>query len=281
MFGHEFDLGFGGKGANQAVAARLCGARPRWWRGSARISSARRRSRISTALGIDASEVRVLDGVSSGVAPIFVDPSGQNRIIVVKGANDRLMPADVDRAAPLLERAGCLVLQFEIPLETVAYAVRFARSRGIRTIVNPAPALPIDLDVLTDADYFIPNETEAEALTGHAGPDGAPGRAVRDGARRARLPSVILTLGDQGRALRGRGRGDARARARGRDEGHDRRRRRLHRELRDVPRSRASTKRGRRAREPLCRAFRPRRRHPEVVLARADFEREWSRRGRR
>src|SRR5512146_1876320 len=103
IFGDKFDLGFGGKGANQAVAARLCGAEVAMVaRVGADLFGAATVENFS-ALGIDASEVRVLDGVSSGVAPIFVDPSGQNRIIVVKGANDRLMPADVDRAAGLLE----------------------------------------------------------------------------------------------------------------------------------------------------------------------------------
>ena len=203
MFGTRFDLGFGGKGANQAVAARLCGAEVAMVaRVGADLFGAATVENFS-ALGIDASEVRVLDGVSSGVAPIFVDPSGQNRIIVVKGANDRLMPADVDAAAGLFETADCLVLQFEVPLETVAYAVRLARSRGIRTIVNPAPALPIDLDVLTDADYFIPNETEAEALTG------MPVRTARQAEQCARalvergFARVILTLGDRGALLAG------------------------------------------------------------------------------
>src|SRR6266851_1930399 len=79
IFGREFHLGFGGKGANQAVAARLCGA----------------------DVSMVASHVLVTPGVSSGVAPIFVDSAGQNRILVVKGANDRLLPADVDAARDL------------------------------------------------------------------------------------------------------------------------------------------------------------------------------------
>src|SRR5512132_350346 len=102
IFGQHFDLGFGGKGANQAVAARLCGAQVSMVArvgadlfGPATIQN-------FTSQDIDTSHVRVLEGVSSGVAPSFVDPSGQNRIYVVKGANDRLLPADVDEAAPLL-----------------------------------------------------------------------------------------------------------------------------------------------------------------------------------
>ncbi|HEV3140528.1 MAG TPA: ribokinase [Vicinamibacterales bacterium] len=198
MFGSRFDLGFGGKGANQAVAARRCGAEVAMVARVGRDLFGESTVANFTSLGIDASHVRVLDGVSSGVAPIFVDSSGQNRIIVVKGANDRLMPRDVDAAAPLLDRADCLVLQFEIPLETVAYAIRVANARGVRVIVNPAPALPIDLDLLSGVNYLIPNETEAEALTG------MPVRTEREAAQCARsfldhgIECVILTLGSRG-----------------------------------------------------------------------------------
>src|SRR5512136_958671 len=123
IFGQNFDLGFGGKGANQAVAAKLCGAEVSM---VARVGSdlfGPATIKNFQKLGIDAAHVRQVDGVSSGVAPIFVEPSGQNRIIVVKGANDTLKPADVDAAGEMLKTASCIVLQFEIPLETVYYTV--------------------------------------------------------------------------------------------------------------------------------------------------------------
>ncbi len=88
-------------------------------------------------LGIDTTHVKQVEGVSSGVAPIFVEPSGQNRIFVVKGANDELKPADVDAAADLLKAVDCIVLQFEIPVETVYHTIAFARKHGIRCILNP------------------------------------------------------------------------------------------------------------------------------------------------
>jgi len=132
------------------------------------------------------------------VAPIFVDGTGQNRILVVRGANDCLLPADVDAAAPLLAEADCLVLQFEIPLETVYYTVAFAKRHGVRCILNPAPGRPIDLERLAGLDYLMPNETEAEAITGLAADSpGAAERAARQltagGIRR-----VIVTLGANG-----------------------------------------------------------------------------------
>jgi ribokinase len=148
--------------------------------------------------GIDASRVLVTPGVSSGVAPIFVESSGQNRIWVVKGANDHLLPADVDAAADVLRRADMIVLQLEIPLETVYYTLRFAREHGIRTILNPAPAQPLDLRQAGLADYTIPNETEAEAL------GGVPVRSLEDARACAvrllegGLRRVIVTLGSNG-----------------------------------------------------------------------------------
>src|SRR3977135_665951 len=166
IFGKRFDLGFGGKGANQAVAARLCGADVGMVAkvGSDLFGPATIKNFESQ--GIDATYVRIADGVSSGVSPIFVDPNGENRIIVVKGANDTLSPEDVDAAAPLLRKADTIIMQFEIPLRTVYHPVTFAKSNAIRGIVNPAPAQTIGFKGVGAADYFIPNESEAETITG-------------------------------------------------------------------------------------------------------------------
>ena len=186
LFGKSFDLGFGGKGANQAVAARLCGAQVMMVAkvgddlfGQATIDN-------FASFGIDTTHVHIVPGAPTGVAPIFVEPNGQNRIIVVKGANDRLTPADVDAAAPDLERMDAIILQFEIPLETIYYTVRFACAHDIRCIVNPAPAVPANLAELAGADYFIPNETEAGLLTG---------LPVRSEAEAAACAAVLLGKG--------------------------------------------------------------------------------------
>src|SRR5215470_10804766 len=204
IFGDKFDLGFGGKGANQAVAARLCGADVFMVArvgsdlfGPATIENFKK-------LGIDATHVKQVEGLSSGVAPIFVDPSGQNRIIVVKGANDALKPADVDAAADTLKSTDCIVLQFEIPLETVYYTIQFARKNNIRCILNPAPAQPIDLKAVADLDYFVPNESEAETITG------LPVKSVDDAKKCAEkllgsgIRRVLITLGANGSLLAGK-----------------------------------------------------------------------------
>jgi len=204
IFGQKFDLGFGGKGANQAVAARLCGADVFMVArvgsdlfGPATIENFKK-------MGIDAREVKQVEGLSSGVAPIFVDPHGQNRILVVKGANDALKPADVDAAAETLKSVDCIVLQFEIPIETVYYTVVFARKNNIRCIVNPAPAQPVDMKALTGLDYFVPNESEAETITGK------PVRNLEDAKKCAEtflaggVERAIITLGSNGSLLASR-----------------------------------------------------------------------------
>jgi len=201
IFGQRFDLGFGGKGANQAVAARLCGSEVYM---VARVGDdlfGPSTIKNFEKLGIDSSHVRQVSGVSSGVAPIFVEPSGQNRIIVVKGANEALKPADVDAAADTLKKVDCIVLQFEIPLETVYYTIKFARKNGIRCILNPAPAQPVDLAGLDGLDYFVPNEHEAESISGK------PVRNVDDAKQCAStllasgIRGVIITLGSNGSLL--------------------------------------------------------------------------------
>src|SRR3989441_11376802 len=201
IFGQKFDLGFGGKGANQAVAARLCGADVFMVArvgsdlfGPATIENFKK-------LGIDATHVNQVQGVSSGVAPIFVEPNGQNRIFVVKGANDELKPKDVDSAADMLKAVDCIVLQFEIPLETVYYTIAFARKHGIRCILNPAPGQPIDVAAIKDLDYFVPNESEAETITG------MPVKNLEDAKKCAQkllaegIRRVIITLGANGSLL--------------------------------------------------------------------------------
>jgi ribokinase len=198
IFGKKFDMGFGGKGANQAVAARLCGAHVDM---VARVGDdlfGPATVKNLESYGIDVTHVRVVKGVSSGVAPIFVDSEGQNRILVVKGANESLLPADVDLALPILKKSDCIILQFEIPLETVYHTIDFAKSNGIRCVLNPAPADSIDIKVLRHVDYFIPNESEAETISG------MPLKTVADAERCAGyfleqgLRNVIITLGSKG-----------------------------------------------------------------------------------
>lgn len=198
IFGRDFSLGFGGKGANQAVAARNCGAEVAM---IARVGDdmfGEATIRNFKSLGIDTTHVLMTPGVSTGVAPIFVDSEGQNRILVVKGANDRLTPEDVYAAKDVILSADMVVFQLEIPLLTTIAALQFAKQHGIRTIFNPAPAQILNLQEAGFADYFIPNETEAEILSG------MPVRNLEDARRCVQklidggLTRVIVTLGANG-----------------------------------------------------------------------------------
>jgi ribokinase len=201
VLGDRFDMGFGGKGANQAVAARLCGAHSIMVArvgddlfGPATIQNFQK-------VGIDTAHVRQVRAVSSGVAPIFVDPSGQNRILVVKGANDELKPLDVDAAADELKRADCILLQFEIPLETVYYTVEFARKHNIRCVVNPAPGQPVDLKAFRGLDFLVPNETEAETITGATINDFNDAENCAKKLLSYGIRNVFITLGESGSLL--------------------------------------------------------------------------------
>jgi ribokinase len=198
IFGREFHLGFGGKGGNQAAAARLCGADVAM---IARVGDdlfGPATSNDLASLGIDTTHVVKTTGASTGVAPIFIDGSGQNSILVVKGANDLLSPEDVEAVAGAIESADVLILQFEIPLATVYRALDVARRYGVRTIVNPAPAASADLSRLSKTDYLIPNETEAEGLTGIVIRDLETARASATRLIDSGFKRVLVTLGSNG-----------------------------------------------------------------------------------
>lgn len=198
IFGKDFHLGFGGKGANQAFAARRCGAEVTM---VARLGDdlfAPATLDNFASAGIDTKHIAITPGISSGVAPIFVDSSGQNRILVIKGANDRLSPADVDSAAEAIREADFLITQLEIPLETVFYTLQLAHTLGVRSILNPAPGHALAFERIKNAHLVIPNETEAETMTG------LPAGNASDVEECARfllskgLRQVIITLGVNG-----------------------------------------------------------------------------------
>ncbi len=196
--GRSFATVPGGKGANQAVAAARLGAR------TAMIGcvgddafGASLRGRLE-ADGIDAGGVRVAAGAGTGVALIVVDDTGRNGIVVVPGANGLLGPADVDAHWLAIAGARVVALQLETPLATVEHAARQARALGKTVVLNPAPAHPLPDGLLACADYLVPNETEASALTGVevtsvATATEAGHRLLRAGAR-----TVLVTLGAGG-----------------------------------------------------------------------------------
>ncbi len=137
----SFEMGHGGKGANQAVAAAKLGADVMMLTKVGDDAFADNTIGNLKACGIDTTHVAKVPGRSSGVAPIMVDPSGENSILIVKGANNDLLPPDIEAAAEDLKRCDLILLQLEIPVETVYAAIRFGKRHGIKTLLNPAPPL--------------------------------------------------------------------------------------------------------------------------------------------
>jgi ribokinase len=191
----------GGKGGNQAVmAGRLC-ARVTLVGRVGRDAFGEQLAANYRAEGLDTTHLLTDPDQPSGVAVLLVDDAANNCILVVPGANLALTPADVGRAADALTSAAVLLCQLEVPVETTAEALRLARAAGVKTVLNPAPAVPLDDAVLALADLCVPNETELEALTG------LPATSQEEAERAARAllhrgpGAVLVTLGERGALL--------------------------------------------------------------------------------
>jgi ribokinase len=198
----SFAMGHGGKGANQAVAAARLGASVVMVTAVGDDMFADATIRNLEAVGIDTSHVRRVKGKPSGVAPIMVEPNGENSILIVKGANADLSPADIDRAAEDLKTCDLILLQLEVPLETVYAAIAFGKRHGVKTVLNPAPATAaLDVDRIRDVTFFIPNETELAILTGMPVDDESSVAAAARSLIDKGFGTVIVTLGSRGALL--------------------------------------------------------------------------------
>ncbi len=201
VIGGEFVTVPGGKGANQAVAAARLGAEVVF---VARVgcdvfgdSSLRNFEREGLV-----TEYVVRDPAKpSGVALILVDEGAENMIAVAPGANGALSKEDVDRAAGVLPECDSLIVQLEVPLDTVAHAVRLAREHGVRVILNPAPACPLPADLLAMVDVLTPNESEARFLLGLSADQPVDDIAAAERLLGLGVKNVVLTLGAKGALL--------------------------------------------------------------------------------
>ncbi len=198
----------GGKGANQAVAAAKLGADVHM---IGRVGTDDFGTRLLTGLKqhrVNTRHVIVTEAKPSGCAMILVDQKGENSIIVAPGANALLTPADIDAAEPVLRKAACVVLQLEIPLKTVEYAIKLCKKLGVYTILDPAPAPAKGLSkTLFNVDLLTPNQSEAETILGPL-ETGRMKRTKRIDAKQiggeliARgAKSVVLKLGARGSML--------------------------------------------------------------------------------
>jgi ribokinase len=197
VFGTDSEIGPGGKGQNQAIAAARLGGAITVLGCIGDDSFGRAARELWEREGLDIYHVRVSAEAATGMAFIMVDAQGQNRIIVVPGANDILSADDALAAEAAIAGAEVVIAQFESPVAVVEQALTLARQHGARTILNPAPAREVSDALLSLVDVITPNESEAQALTGVAVDHADPAAAAR--ALLARGPrSVVLTLGETG-----------------------------------------------------------------------------------
>lgn len=188
----------GGKGANQACAAGRLGAGVSMLGAVGNDSYADMELESLDSAGVDVSHIIRKDGESTGLAMITVNAQGDNSIVVVAGANGSLSPEDIDRNLELLKAADILILQLEIPLDTVLHAAKAAKTLGKKVILDPAPvpvAFPEELYAYVD--IIKPNETELSRLTGLD----CTGDNIQEGARLLRekgVKEVLVTLGEKG-----------------------------------------------------------------------------------
>jgi ribokinase len=203
--GDKFQTFHGGKGANQAVALARLGYPVHMIGkvGDDDFGDRLRRGLSDAKVGVRG--VSTAKGVSSGVALITVDCTGQNSITVIPGANDRLMPRDLEKSLPQLRTAGMILTQLEIPMETVEYLCATARRFGIPVMLDPAPARPIARKVLRNVTYLTPNETETCALCGLAPGDLTPANvaSVAEVLLGSGSSSVIVKMGRHGSYIAG------------------------------------------------------------------------------
>ena len=195
----------GGKGANQAYALGKLGCKTAMIGAVGKDDAGRLLTGNLRSVGVDVSGIRESD-TPTGQAFITVERTGENAIIILAGANGEVSPADVDRGRKLIEDADCLVMQLEVPVETVLYAARLAKSLGKTVVLDPAPAisgLPEELFAL--ADFVKPNETELAVLTG------MPTDTVEHCEAAAKLllqkgaGTVLVSLGSKGVLAVGKG----------------------------------------------------------------------------
>lgn len=207
VIGKKYQIAFGGKGANQAVAAGRAGADIAF---IACIGADDIGERIRQQLQqdrIDTAPVETVADESTGVAMIFVNGEGENNIGIYSGANAALTPARVAQHQQVIADADALLMQLESPLESVLAAAKIARAQQTQVILNPAPAIALSDELLALIDIITPNETEAEILTGIAV------KSDEDAARAAAalhakgIDTVLITLGRRGVWLSEQGNG--------------------------------------------------------------------------
>lgn len=198
VLGGTFMTAFGGKGANQAVAAARLGSRVNFvgCLGDDAFGRLHRESMAREAIGLD--HLKVQSKKPTGTAVILLTESGENTIVVAPGANDALAPEDILALRGAFQEADVMISQLEIPLETVESALQLARECGTHTFLDTGPARPLSPAVLGLVDLVSPNESEAETLTGVQVDSLDAARSAAYRLREMGAQHVVMKLGNRG-----------------------------------------------------------------------------------
>jgi ribokinase len=207
VIGNHYTVAFGGKGANQAVAAGRSGADISFIACVGADDIGERIRQQLQADRINITSVESSQGTTTGVALIFVNQHGENMIAIDPGANASVTPTYLARYQQLVIDASALLMQLESPLETVIAAAQLAKQHQTQVILNPAPARELPDSLLSMIDIITPNETEAERLTGVVISDDASADSAAQILHSKGIPMVIITLGSRGVWLSQRGKG--------------------------------------------------------------------------
>lgn len=201
ILGGTFFMNPGGKGANQAVAAARLGGNVTFICKTGTDIFGKNTSQMFEKEGINTGFVIQDDKNPSGVALITVSKNAENSIVVAPGANSALNPDEIQKANDIIVNAGAILIQLEIPIDTVREAILTAHKNGTIVILNPAPAAKLSDEILNCVDIITPNETEASILTGIDVTDAASAEKAAIALYKKGISTVIITMGSKGAML--------------------------------------------------------------------------------
>lgn len=205
VLGGAFMMNPGGKGANQAVAVARLGGNVTFITKTGNDLFGKQSVEMFDEENINTDFILSDPHHASGVALIMVDTTGENCIVVASGANGTLSPTDIDNAKSVIETADILLMQLEIPMETVEYAAKIASEKGVKVILNPAPAAFLSNDLLKNLYAVVPNKTEAEMLSGIKVTDWESARQAADIISAKGVDLLVITLGSKGSLIKENG----------------------------------------------------------------------------
>ena len=198
VLGGAFMMNPGGKGANQAVAVARLGGNATFITKTGNDLFGKQSIEMFDEENINTDNILSDPLHPSGVALIMVDNNGENCIVVASGANASLSTHDIEKARDVIESADIILMQLEIPMNTVEYAAKMAFDKGIKVILNPAPAAYLSNELMKCLYAIVPNKTEAEILSGIKVSDWDSARLAADSISAKGIDNVVITLGSKG-----------------------------------------------------------------------------------